>query len=92
MKEAMAENMKAFVRPRSMTGPVLGVPKTEPIQLTKPTSPMAGIWVQSASRKTKGRLAAIQPMVPQTRTKPKSFWASLRFAKAMAFTMDMVGT
>ncbi len=39
-----------------------------------------------------GQLAAIQPTVPQTRMKPKSFWASLMLANAIALVTDMVGT
>src|SRR5262245_47641354 len=41
-------------------------------------------------RKTKGQLAAIQPMVPQRRTRPKSF-ASLMWWKEMAFVRERVG-
>ena len=43
-------------------------------------------------RKPMARPAAIQPMVPQRRTGPKSFWASLMFAKAMLFVTEIVGT
>ena len=38
-----------------------------------------------------GQLAAIQPIVPQTRMKPKSFWASLILANAIALVTDIVG-
>ena len=39
-----------------------------------------------------GQLAAIQPIVPHSRTRPKSFWASFRLAKAMALVIESVGT
>ena len=73
--------------------PVLSVPSAVPIQETKPpASAIDGTLAQSIGMKTNGQAAAIQPMVPQTRMKPKSFWASLMLAKAIALVTDIVGT
>ena len=76
-----------------MAGPVFGVPRAFPSQVTKPpASAIEGTFAQSIGMKMNGQLAAIQPTVPQTRIKPKSFWASLMLANAIALVTDMVGT
>ena len=46
----------------------------------------------SLSRKMKGQLTTIQPIVPPMRTKPKSLAGSLRLAKASEFVTEIVGT
>ncbi len=42
--------------------------------------------------KTNGQLAAIQPMVPHSRTRPNCSWASLRWWKQIELVSDSVGT
>ena len=85
--------MNVLASAASIAGPVLSVaecraqPGDEP-----PASAIDGTFAQSIGMKMNGQLAAIQPIVPQTRTKPKSFWASLRLAKAIALVTDSVGT
>ena len=48
--------------------PSSDVPSALPIQVVKPTFPIAGTLAQSIRIKMNGHDAAIQPMVPQTRT------------------------
>jgi hypothetical protein len=64
-----------------------------PSQATNPPAwAIAGTFAQSIGMKISGQLAAIQPIVPQSRTNPKSFGASFRFAKAIALVAESVGT
>ena len=58
--------------------PPTEVPSAVPIQLTNPTSPIAGTAAQFTRMKMNGQLAAIQPMVPHTRTGPNSRAGSRR--------------
>src|SRR5262245_42341848 len=89
----MPETVNVLARAASIAGPVLSVPSAVPSQETSPpASPNDGTLAQSIGMKMNGQLAAIQPIVPQTRTKPKSRWASLRFAKAIALVIERVGT
>ena len=76
-----------------MASPVLGVPSAFPSHETNPpASAIEGTFAQSIGMKMNGQLAAIQPSVPQTRMRPKSFWGSLMSANATAFVTDIVGT
>ena len=62
-------------------------------QFMKPLScANEGTRAQSMGMKTNGQLAAIQPIVPHTRTGPKSCCGSLRFANAIELVIEMVGT
>ena len=77
----------------SIAGPVFRVPSAFPSHETQLSPwPCAGTFAQSIGMKMSGQAAAIQPNVPHTRMNPKSFWASLMFAKAMAFVIEIVGT
>src|SRR5881398_3714949 len=91
--DAIPETKNVLVRAASIAGPVLRVESAVPSQETNPPAwAIDGTFVQSIGMRTNGQLAAIQPIVPQTRILPKSFWASFRFANEMAFVTDRVGT
>ena len=72
--------------------PVNPEPSTVPSQATSPCAFAARTWSQSTRIKVNGHAARIQPMVPPMRTRPNSFCASFKLAKAMEFTMEIVGT
>src|SRR4051812_48056531 len=72
--------------------PDFAVPSAAFNHVKNGTLPNAGIFSQSASKNTNGQLAAIQPIVPHNRTKPKSFCGSLTFANAMLLVREIVGT
>ena len=59
---------------------------------TRPACAIAGTFAQSIGMKMNGQLAAIQPIVPQSRIEPKSFCASFRLANAIALVTESVGT
>ena len=67
--EAMPATRNVLVKAASMAGPVLGVPSALPSQEMKPAGllPSLGTLAQSIGMKMNGQLAAIQPIVPQTR-------------------------
>src|SRR5688572_19275419 len=91
--DAIPETIKPLVKAASIDAPVFTVESALPSQATNPpASLMEGTAAQSIGMKTKGQAAAIQPIVPQTRTIPKSFCASLRLAKAIALVTERVGT
>ena len=57
-----------------MADPVLGVARAFPTQEMKvPACSIDGTFAQSMGMKMNGQLAAIQPIVPQTRISGKSF-------------------
>src|SRR4029077_9282251 len=91
--EATPATRNVLVKADCISVPVFGVASALPSQeMNPPASAMAGTFDQSMGMKMNGQLAAIQPIVPQTRTKPKSFCASFRLANAMAFVTESVGT
>ena len=93
--DAIPATVNVLASDDAIAGPVLStsLESTIPSQFTNPlVSEIAGTFVQSIGMKMNGQLAAIQPIVPQTRMNPKSFWASLIFANAMELVTDIVGT
>src|SRR3954454_11090568 len=92
-REATPETTKVLVRADSIAGPVLSVESAFPSHaIAPPACAIDDTLAQSIGMKMNGQLAAIQPMVPQSRTNPKSFCASFRLAKAMALVTESVGT
>src|SRR5262245_1092783 len=73
-------------------GPVFDVPSAAPSHSMNGTLPKAGTFAQSTSRSTNGQLAAIHPIVPHKRTRPKSFCGSWTLAKAIELVIEIVGT
>src|SRR4051794_8637211 len=91
--DATPETMKVLVRADSIADPVLSVESALPSQATAPPAcAIVGTLAQSIGMKMNGQLAAIQPIVPQSRTNPKSWRASFRLANAMALVTESVGT
>ena len=72
--------------------PSSDVPSAVPSQSTNPTSRIAGTCAQSTRMKMNGQRAAIQPIVPHTRTGPNSRAGSLRLANAIELVIEIVGT
>src|SRR4051794_24134232 len=71
--DAIPETMNVLVSAASIAGPVLSVDRAVPSQVTTPPAcPIDGTFCQSIGMNTNGQLAAIQPIVPQTRILPKS--------------------
>src|SRR4051794_25815546 len=91
-RDATPAAMYVKLTPLTNAAPLLGVPSASPSQVVNPTSPIEGTRAQSVRMNTNGRLAAIQPMVPHSRTLPKSSWALGRLAKAMELVIEIVGT
>jgi hypothetical protein len=79
-KEAMPAATYVWLTPLMKSSPVFGVLKAVLSQVFSQTIQVASVcWAitestrdQSVRMKTNGRLAAIQPIVPQSRTLPKS--------------------
>src|SRR5690349_6113725 len=91
--DAIPETRNVPVRAASIAGPVLSVESALPSQGTNPPAcAIAGTCAQSIGMKMNGQLAAIQPIVPQSRTNPNSFLGSWRLAKAIALVTESVGT
>src|SRR4051812_7639873 len=90
--EAIPATRKMYRWAVSASAPVLDVPRASPNQVTNPTSPRAGTFDQSTRMKMNGQLAAIHPIVPQTRTGPNWRDGSLRLAKAIELVIEIVGT
>src|SRR5262249_15023514 len=91
--DAIPDTVNVLDKAASISGPVLSVPRAVPNQEMSPSVwANDGTLAQSIGMKMNGQLAAIQPIVPQTRMNPKSFLASLMLANAIAFVTDMVGT
>ena len=66
--EATPETMKVLVSAASIAGPVLSVESAVPSQATNPPAwAIDGTFAQSIGMKMNGQLAAIQPIVPQSR-------------------------
>src|SRR5437868_2271194 len=91
--EAIPATVKVLASANAIASPVLSVPSAVPSQEMKPPAwSIDGTLAQSIGMKMNGQLAAIQPIVPQTRMAPKSFWASLILANTIALVTDIVGT
>src|SRR5438270_6282166 len=72
--EAMPATKNVLVIAASIAGPVLSVESAVPSHETNPPAwSIDGTFAQSIGIKMNGQLAAIQPIVPQSRTKPNSF-------------------
>src|SRR3954451_18360444 len=91
--EATPETTKVLVSADSIAGPVFresGESALPSQAMNPPAAAIDGTFDQLIGMKMKGQLAAIQPIVPQSRTNPKSSFASLRFANAIALVTDKV--
>src|SRR5688500_5058317 len=97
MSEAMPDVRNAQALPWFSAWPERGVPNAVPSQPMKPSLAseaeiLASTAAESTRMKMNGQLAAIQPIVPHSRTGPKSFCGSLRLAKAIVLVTEIVGT
>src|SRR5437899_12635985 len=68
--DTTAATVNVLVSAASIAGPVFNVDNAVPSHFTKPpASLMLGTFAQSIGMKINGQLAAIHPIVPQTRMK-----------------------
>src|SRR5262249_52764311 len=91
-RAAMPATRKIYRWAADASAPAFEVPSMSPIQVKSPPSPNAGTRAQSIRMKMNGQDAAIQPIVPHTRTGRNSGAGSLRLAKAIELVIEIVGT